>query len=349
MNNWDFSVPADDFPEPMLLVSPDGEVLAINRAAREDFGLGAGYPATHLCDLVADAGEKVMAFVRLCSSTREAVPGALSFRTPAGILDCRCDGHRTADGLVYLRCRPKDTSNQAFTVLNEKIAELAREIAIRMRTEQRLEELLKSREILIQELHHRIRNSIQVAISLAGLQMRQATDGATREQFLKHSNRLKAIGLVYRTLYRDQDFTRLDIGAFINDLCTELGRAYRGSEMSFSIQVEATLLSLEQAVPFALIINELVTNALVHAFEAGGRGSIQVSLRHSRPGRVQLTVADHGTGISAERLKPASGGTGLDLVRMLARQLDASFEVDHVQGTTFRVAFKDAAAGAMSS
>ena len=127
MNTWDFSVPADDFPEPMLLVLPDGEVLAINRAAREDFGLGAGYPATHLCDLVADAGEKVMAFVRLCSSTREAVPGALSFRTPAGILDCRCDGHRTADGLVYLRCRPKDTSNQAFTVLNEKIAELARE------------------------------------------------------------------------------------------------------------------------------------------------------------------------------------------------------------------------------
>ncbi len=230
MNNWDFSVPADDFPEPMLLVSPDGDVLAINRAAREDFGLGAGYPATHLCDLVADAREKVMAFVRLCSSTREAVPGALSFRTPAGILDCRCDGHRTADGLVYLRCRPKDTSNQAFTVLNEKIAELAREIAIRMRTEQRLEELLKSREILIQELHHRIRNSIQVAISLAGLQMRQATDGATREQFLKHGNRLKAIGLVYRTLYREQDFTRLDIGAFVNDLCTELGRAYRGSE-----------------------------------------------------------------------------------------------------------------------
>ena len=88
MNSRPFSVPADDFPEPMLLVSPDGEVLAINRAAREDFG--AGYPATHLCDLVADAGEKVMAFVRLCSSTREAVPGALSFRTPAGILDCRC-------------------------------------------------------------------------------------------------------------------------------------------------------------------------------------------------------------------------------------------------------------------
>lgn len=232
--------------------------------------------------------------------------------------------------------------------MNEKIAELAREIAIRMRTEQRLEELLKSREILIQELHHRIGNSIQVAISLAGLQMREAADGVTREQFLKHSNRLKAIGLVYRTLYREQDFTRLDIGAFVNDLCTELGRAYRGPEIPFSIQVEATLLSLEQAVPFALIVNELVTNALVHAFEAGGRGSVQVSLRHSPPSRLELVVADNGIGMSAEPLKPASGGTGLDLVRMLARQLDASLEVDHVQGTTVRVAFKDTAAGAIS-
>ena len=128
-----------------------------------------------------------------------------------------------------------------------------------------------------------------------------------------------------------------------------MGRAHRETEISFSIQVEATLLSLEQAVPFALIVNELVTNALVHAFEAGGRGSIQVSLRHSLPGRLELTVADAGTGISAERLKPASGGTGLDLVRMLARQLDASLEVDHVQGTIFRIAFKDAVAGAMSS
>ena len=211
----------------MLLVSPDGEVLAINRAAREDFGLGAEYPASRLCDLVADPREKVMAFVRLCSSTREAVPGALSFRTPAGILDCRCDGHRTADGLVYLRCRPKDTSNQAFTVLNEKIAELAGEIAIRMRTEERLQELLKSQEILIQELHHRIRNSMQVAISLAGLQMRKRPMVRPGSEFLKHSHRLKAIGLVYRTLYRDQDFTRLDISDFVSDLCTELRRAYR--------------------------------------------------------------------------------------------------------------------------
>jgi two-component sensor histidine kinase len=349
MNNWDFSVPADDFPEPMLLVSPDGEVLAINRAAREDFGLGAGYPATHLCDLVADAREKVMAFVRLCSSTREAVPGALSFRTPAGILDCRCDGHRTADGLVYLRCRPKDTSNQAFTVLNEKIAELAREIAFRMRTEQRLEELLKSQEILIQELHHRIGNSIQMAISLAGLQMREATDGATREQFLKHSNRLKAIGLVYRTLYRDQDFTRLDISDFVGDLCTELRRAYGGAEISFSIRVDTTLLSLDQAVPFALIVNELVTNALVHAFEADGCGSIQVSLRHSPPGRIELTVADDRIGIPAELLKPGKGGTGLNLVRALAKQLGGSLEIDPFPGTTFRIAFRDPAAGTMPS
>jgi two-component sensor histidine kinase len=350
MTSRPFSVPADDLPEMMLLASPDGEIIAINQAAREDLGLDAGCLGSRLCDLVADPPEKVMAFVRLCSSTREALPGTLSFHTPGGIIDCRCDGHLTTDGMVYLRCRPKAASNQAFTVLNEKIADLAREVVIRMRTEERLQELLKSREILIQELHHRIGNSIQVAISLARLQMREIPAGPTGEEFLKYSNRLKAIGLVYRTLYQDQDFARLDISTFVSDLCTELGRTYRGANASFSIRTDASLLSLDQAVPFALIVNELITNALVHAFEPGGRGSVQVILQHSPPDRLELTVADDGIGISAEQMKPGSAGTGLNLVRMLVRQLGASLEVDHSPdhspGTTFRVAFKDATGSA---
>ena len=347
MSSRPFSVPADDLPEAMLLVSPDGEILAINRAAREDFGLGAGCPESLLYDLVADPPEKVMALVRLCSATRNALPGALNFRTPGGILDYRCDGHRTADGMVYLRCRPREASNQAFTVLNEKIAELAGEVATRMRTEKQLQDLLKSQEILIQELHHRIRNSMQVAISLAGLQMREVLPGPTRDEFLKHSHRLKAIGLVYRTLYRDQDFTRLDISDFVSDLCSELRRACCKSDISFSIEVEATLLSLDQAVPFALIVNELVTNALVHAFVPSGRGSIQVSLRHSLPGRFELVVADDGVGISVELLKTGKGGTGLNLVRVLMKQLGGSLEVDPSQGTIFRIALRDPTTGTM--
>jgi len=250
------------------------------------------------------------------------------------------------DGTVYLRCRPKEASNQAFTVLNEKIAELAREIAIRTRTEGQLQELLKSREILIQELHHRIGNSIQVAISLARLQMREAPVGPTREQFLKYSHRLKAIGLVYRTLYRDQDFTQLDISTFVSDLCTELTRTYRGAGISFSIRTDATLLSLDQAVPFALIVNELVTNALVHAFEPGGRGSIQVILQRLPPDRVELIVADDGIGISAELMKAGQGGTGMNLVRALARQIGASLEIDHGPGAVFRITFRDGTAEA---
>jgi two-component sensor histidine kinase len=341
MSSPPFSVPADDLPEAMLLVSPDGEVLAINRAAREDFGLGAGCPKSLLSDLVADPPEKVVAFVRLCSATRNALPGALNFRTASGILDYRCDGHRTADGMVYLRCRPREASNRAFTVLNQKIDELAREIFVRRRTEEQLQDLLKSQEILIQELHHRIRNSMQVAISLAGLHMREVPPGPTRDEFLKHSHRLKAIGLVYRTLYRDQDFTRLDISDFVTDLCTELRRAYHGRKITFSIRSDAPLLSLEQAVPFALIVNELVTNALVHAFEPGGRGSIQVILQRLPPDRVELIVADDGIGVSAELIKPGQGGKGMNLVRALARQIGASLEIDQSPGAVFRIAFRD--------
>lgn len=343
MRRRSFVVPADDLPEPMLLVSPGGEVLATNRAATEDFGADAERdPMVPLDQLVTDAPEKVAAFLRLCSSTREALPGSLSFRTANGALDCRCDGHLTADGMVYLRCRPKEASNRAFTVLNDKIAELAREIAIRMRTEEQLQELLKSQEILIQELHHRIRNSIQVAIGLTGLQMRYAPEDQIRRQFLKHSQRLKAIGLVYRTLYRDHDLTRLDIREFVNELCMELRSAYRVAEVSFALRLDVTLLSLDQAVPFALIVNELVTNALVHACKPDQRGCVRVSL-HPLPGeRLELTIADDGKGIAPELLKPGKGGMGLNLVQALAKQLGASLEAIHSPGTTFRITFSNA-------
>jgi two-component sensor histidine kinase len=341
MRPGNYSVPADDIPDPMLLVSPEGEVMAANRAAREDFGIISGPAAVRLSDLVADAPGKVGEFVRLCSSTRDAVPGSLSFRTPAGPLDCRCDGRRTADGSVSLRCRPKETSNQPFTVLNEKISELAHEIAVRMRTEEKLQDLLRSRDLLIQELHHRIGNSLQVAISLAGLQMREATDGSSREQILKLSHRLKAIGLVYRTLYRDQDFSRLDITAFVNDLCAELRKAYRQTQAVVSIRNDATLLNLDQAVPFSLIVNELVTNALVHAFRPGHCGSIEVTLHRLPRGLIELKVADDGIGIPSALLKAGESGTGLILVRALTKQLDGTMQVDRFPGTTFRIAFPE--------
>ena len=107
------------------------------------------------------------------------------------------------------------------------------------------------------------------------------------------------------------------------------------------------MLSLDQAVPFALIVNELVTNALMHAFVPSGRGSIQVSLRHSLPGRFELVVADDGVGISVELLKTGKGGTGLNLVRVLMKQLGGSLEVDPSQGTIFRTAFRDPTTGTM--
>ena len=116
-----------------------------------------------------------------------------------------------------------------------------------------------------------------------------------------------------------------------------------------STGIDAQLLSLDQAVPFALIVNELVINALVHAFEPGRRGSIQVSLRHSPQGLLELTIADNEMGFSTELPKSGTGGKGLDLVRMLARQLDASFEVDRGQGTTFASPFKDTVAGSIPS
>lgn len=202
-------------------------------------------------------------------------------------------------------------------------AELERiEVAVRQRTRE-LEAALEAKETLLHEVDHRVKNNLQMVSSLIVLQRRTITDPKTRESLGTMLERIEALSTVHRRLYQSKDVASFDVADFIRDLVTDLHVA-SGRPVALSFDLETVTIPAEKATPVALIVNELVTNALKHAFgpesseQPGAR--LAVSLRREGEG-FRFSVVDNGVGMEA----PAgSGGFGTRLVHSLVSQLDAT-------------------------
>jgi PAS domain-containing protein len=171
MADGSFVVPADRLADPYLLVTPEGTILSANPAAAEEFGAahGQGLQGQRLGERVGNAPDRLEAYLRLCATSAEPLPGSLTLKDGRafrvdGFLLFRADaGNPPA---VCLRLRVKEASNASFVALNDKIVELSHEIRIRLATEVRLRQTLAERDNLIRELHHRNRNTLQVVVAM---------------------------------------------------------------------------------------------------------------------------------------------------------------------------------------
>jgi two-component sensor histidine kinase len=197
---------------------------------------------------------------------------------------------------------------------------------------QELRELVHEKELLIKEVHHRVKNNLQVVTSLLRLQARTIEDPAAREAFRVCQDRVAAIARVHERLYHSSNVARIDLHTYAAQLVREVSCAYvvHPDAISITTELDPIALRLDDAVPWALILNELVTNALKHGFPDGRRGQIRIACRDVGDGRIELTVADDGVGLPAHKAAPQ-----LPLVAMLARQLGGSVETDSAVG--FRV------------
>ncbi len=198
---------------------------------------------------------------------------------------------------------------------------------------------LREREILIKEIHHRVKNNLQVISSLLNLQRRLVPEdlAAVLEDM---QARVASIALFHEKLYRSDDLARVEIGDYLRELAALLLQQYRRGAQELSLTVEAENLEwgVETAIPCGLIANELITNALTHAFPQGRRGAIRVEV-HRANGSAELSVADDGIGLPPELDISTTQTLGLQVVCALARQLhgNVAAEVDH--GTRFRLSF----------
>ena len=215
------------------------------------------------------------------------------------------------------------------------------DISERKQTEDLIKSSLAEKEVLLKEIHHRVKNNMQVISSLVNLQAAEIEDQATREIFQDVVYRIRSMAMVHEKLYQSSDLARVDFADYTQSLLRYLWRAQgsAASGIKLNLELKPVLLSANTAIPCGLILTELVSNTLKHAFIGRGSGMVTVALHGDGQSRVLLAVHDNGVGLPSGLDWQQSKSLGLRLVRILAGQLRGTIETETGTGTEFRVTF----------
>ena len=225
------------------------------------------------------------------------------------------------------------------SIIRGKLFMMFEDITFYREIENQLTANLAEKEALLREVYHRVKNNLQVVVSLLGLQAARIKDPAARELFIQSQNRIRSMALAHETLYRSAGFTRINFGGYLKDLIHDIRGSFAHQDnISVRVNADPIFMPIETAVPCGLIVNELVTNAYTYAFPNHQAGVIQVSFT-SQGRQVLLEVRDNGVGLP-EGLEPSNSETlGLNLVRILSLQINASIQISREYGTTFGLIF----------
>jgi PAS domain S-box-containing protein len=218
---------------------------------------------------------------------------------------------------------------------------IARDLRERRREEERLRALLHEKEVMLKEVHHRVKNNLQVISSLLSIQSTYLADPRDARNFQESRDRIRTMALVHEKLYQSDDLAAIDFGPYVERLTTNLFRSYTGSggRVDLHVDVKDIRLDADHAIPCGLIVNELVTNALKYAFPGSRNGIVTVTMRQDSD-NYELVVSDNGVGIPAGFNLAETESLGLQLVNMLANQLDGHVSLEMSNGTKFTITFK---------
>jgi two-component sensor histidine kinase len=204
-----------------------------------------------------------------------------------------------------------------------------------------LERRVKEKDILLGEIHHRVKNSLQVVSSLLSLEADRIADPTVLEMLQNSQNRIRSMALIHQTLYQSKDFGRVDFRAFLDSFVPTLIQSYstHPEQITLTTHVDGIRVPIDEAIPCGLIVNELVSNALKHAFPGGRRGTISVEFTQVENSRARLSVSDDGVGIPESFQLEPSNTLGMQLVYLLAGQIGGKVEVRHANPTEMALTF----------
>jgi PAS domain S-box-containing protein len=202
------------------------------------------------------------------------------------------------------------------------------DITERVQAAQRLMNSLREKEVLLREIHHRVKNNLAVIGSLLYLQSTTTQDEPTLRMLQNCRDRVHSMALVHERLYRSEDLASVNFGEYTEELANQLFRNHvlSANTIRLKLDIEKIPLDIDRAIPCGLLLNELISNALKHAFPHGRSGEIRVSLQSTGNGGLALSVADNGVGLPDEATLQARGSLGMRLVHSLATQLDTHIE-----------------------
>lgn len=277
------------------------------------------------------------------------------------LLQKASQGMAIHEGITSIAIIPITHANQSIACMNiasrshstipattrdalEAIAAVIGSTIVRIESQEQIAVSLHEKEVLLREIHHRVKNNMQIIVSLLDLQSRSITNEELLRTFDDSRNRIRAMALIHERLYQTGNFSRIEFSSYSNAIATQLMATYRSDRrVSLSLETEQIELSLTQAIPCGLILNELVTNALKYAFPASHEGPavITIGLRRAADDRITLSVADNGVGFPPEQGDAArrDAPLGMTLVTMLSRQIGGSLDITRQKGTLVTVTF----------
>jgi PAS domain S-box-containing protein len=215
------------------------------------------------------------------------------------------------------------------------------DISRRKRSEEHIISSLLEKEILLKEIHHRVKNNLQVISSLLYVRSKFIKDPQTTNIFLECQNQVKSIALIHEKLYHTSSLSRIDFDKYLKTLIPHLYKTFgvKPDKVALTVKAHNIFLSADTAIPCGLIINELVTNSLKYAFPAYKKGIIFIELIYHNDNKLTLIVKDNGIGLPKNININSANTLGLQLVTTLVKQLDGTIEVNTSAGTEYRITF----------
>jgi len=215
------------------------------------------------------------------------------------------------------------------------------DITSQKKAEQYTRKTLQEKELLLAEIHHRVKNNMAVISGLIGLQSSYVEDKKAKELFEESRNRIHSMALIHDKLYQHETFAKIDFNAYINDLVNYIQSSYNDSEtdIDFKVTCNDIFLDIKYAVPCGLILNELISNAYKHAFKERVSGEIQIVCTKMGD-KFTMMVADNGTGYDAETALKKSDSLGLTLINALTEQVNGVLKTTHHNGTAYYISFE---------
>ncbi|HTY38828.1 MAG TPA: histidine kinase dimerization/phosphoacceptor domain -containing protein [Bacteroidota bacterium] len=214
-----------------------------------------------------------------------------------------------------------------------------RDVTDRKRAEEQILASLQEKELLLKEIHHRVKNNLQVVSSLLSMQSHLLKDHQAREGYRDSMRRIRSIASVHEMLYQAENFSRIDFGEYLESMAKEVYHSLWRGEVELSVEADNIMLGIDTAVPCGLIANELLSNSLKHAFPAQREGAVVVTLRRQNEQNAELAVQDNGIGFPASRDFREMTSMGFTLVNLLAEQISGTIALERNGGTKVVLSF----------
>jgi PAS domain S-box-containing protein len=315
----------------ILSVDGDQRIVLFNRGAERTFGHMAGEVRGQSLDMLLPQ--------RFTAQHRRHVEAFRDSSTDARQMGERREIYgRRKDGTNF----PAEATISKVKVQGEWLfTVILRDITERKLAHEAMSRSLQEKELLLKEIHHRVKNNLQVVSSLLGLQSRVLPEESVRRIFLESQNRIHSMALLHERLYQSQSLSEIDCQEYVRQLAAHLFRSFgvRTDRIRLRVNVESTRMNMDTAVPCGLVLNELVSNSLKYAFPDGRDGEVRVELTEDDKRSMRLSVSDDGVGLPKDFDLQGVRSLGLRLVRTLAEQLGATIEVRSEHGTQVCLTF----------